>query len=367
MVRSAALLTAGPQIVSRALGYDASKFELGGEQVHKDSGIPDNFAESEEDALAQVRRFLSFLPSNVDEPPPRLRTDQPEDSTPDVAERLRHAIPMGRKESYDIRAVIGMLVDEDRDDDDDDDDDEGRAAATGGATPGFFEMGTTDFGATQVTGLARINGHTVAVMTNDNTVLGGAMTSDGADKVVKFLEFAQTFGLPVLALTDEPGFMIGVDAEKAGTIRRGTRAVLTAHKYPHPWCTLLVRRAYGVAAAAHFGPGGHVLSWPSAETGTLPVESGVAVAFGKVIAAAENPDAKRAELEAAFSGGLDPFPSAENFCVHDLIDPGETRGELCTWLRRMNSARMQRVRWGRRRRRSETGGGDGSGKFAYRG
>ena len=131
MVRSAALLTAGPQIVSRALGYDASKFELGGEQVHKDSGIPDNFAESEEDALAQVRRFLSFLPSNVDEPPPRLRTDQPEDSTPDVAERLRHAIPMGRKESYDIRAVIGMLVDEDQDED------EGRAATTG-ATPGFF-------------------------------------------------------------------------------------------------------------------------------------------------------------------------------------------------------------------------------------
>ena len=108
MVRSAALLTAGPQIVSRALGYDASKFELGGEQVHKNSGIPDNFAESEEDALAQVRRFLSFLPSNVDEPPPRLRTDQPEDSTAkDIASYLAFSINM----LYVMAAVpIGLKV-----------------------------------------------------------------------------------------------------------------------------------------------------------------------------------------------------------------------------------------------------------------
>ena len=105
--------------------------------------------------------------------------------------------------------------------------------------------------------------------------------------------------------------------------------MLTAHKYPHPWCTVIIRRAYGVAASAHFGPSGHVLSWPSAETGTLPVESGVAVAFGRVIAAAENPDAKRAELEAAFSEGRDPFPSAENFLCTRFDRPwGDARRAL---------------------------------------
>ena len=342
MVRSAALLTAGPQIVSRALGYDASKYELGGEEVHRESGIPDNFAETEEDALEQVRRFLSFLPPNVFEPPPIFTTQQGEDSTPEEQIYLRQSVPMSRKESYDVRQIIKLIVDKE--------------------CGGFFEIGTSDFGATQVTGLGRINGQTVAIMANDNNILGGAMTCDGADKVVKFLEFAQTFGLPVLALVDEPGFMIGIAAEKAGTIRRGTRAVLTAHKYPHPWCTVLVRRAYGVAAAAHFGPDAHVLSWPSAETGTLPVESGVAVAFSKVIASANDPEKKRAELEAAFSEGLNPFPAAENFCVHDLIDPGETRSELCTWLRITNNSRMQKARYSYDREIALR-----SGVFLYRG
>ena len=100
--------------------------------MHRNSGIPDNFADSEKDALAQVRRFLSFLPPSVHEPPPRLRTNQPEDSTPDVAERLRHAIPMGRKESYDIRAVIRMLVDEDP-----------ASVGAGDGHTGFFEIGNS--------------------------------------------------------------------------------------------------------------------------------------------------------------------------------------------------------------------------------
>jgi acetyl-CoA carboxylase carboxyltransferase component len=93
-----------------------------------------------------------------------------------------------------------------------------------------------------------------------------------------------------------------------------------------------VRKTYGVAAAAHFGPGAHVLAWPSAEGGALPIEGGVAVAFQREIAAAPDPEARRRELEEQLASGRSPFPRAESFGVHDLIDPRDTRPALCDWL-----------------------------------
>ncbi len=126
--------------------------------------------------------------------------------------------------------------------------------------------------------------------------------------------------------------MIGLEAEKAATIRHGTAAVLTAATCTVPWASVIVRKLFGVAGAAHFGPDAYVLAWPSAERGALPVEGGVAVAFGREIAAAENPEEKRRELEEAFAAGQSPFPRAESFSVHDLIDPRETRPALCGWV-----------------------------------
>jgi acetyl-CoA carboxylase carboxyltransferase component len=126
--------------------------------------------------------------------------------------------------------------------------------------------------------------------------------------------------------------MIGLEAERAATIRYGTAAVLAASSCTVPWASIIVRKVFGVAGAAHFGPDAYVLSWPSAERGALPVEGGVAVAFDREIAAAEDPDRMREELEAAFAAKQSPFPRAESFSVHDLIDPRETRPALCEWL-----------------------------------
>merc|ERR1712187_531071 len=113
--------------------------------------------------------------------------------------------------------------------------------------------------------------------------------------------------LPIVAFVDEPGFMVGFEAEKAGTIRVGTEAALMAQNYPLPWATVLLRKVYGVATAVHFAPNGYVLAWPSAETGALPVESGVAIKFGKEIAKHPNPAKRRRELEDMFSKGLTPW------------------------------------------------------------
>ena len=138
--------------------------------------------------------------------------------------------------------------------------------------------------------------------------------------------------------------MIGLEAERAGTIRRGTRAVLTAQTHPLPFCSVIIRKAYGVAAAAHLGGNGYVLAWPSAESGNLPVESGVAVAFARKIRESADPASARAALEARFAKALSPFHTSETFAVHDLILPEETRAALCTWLRRSEGT-LRRRRW----------------------
>ncbi|MEM1231391.1 MAG: carboxyl transferase domain-containing protein, partial [Pseudomonadota bacterium] len=122
------------------------------------------------------------------------------------------------------------------------------------------------------------------------------------------------------------------EAEAAGTIRYGMAAVAAACQATVPWASIQVHKGFGVATAAHYGDDAYVLSWPSAQNGPLPVEGGVAVAYRREIAAAADPDAKRRELEAQLRGARSPFPAAESFAVHDLIDPRETRPCLCRWI-----------------------------------
>ena len=136
----------------------------------------------------------------------------------------------------------------------------------------------------------------------------------------------------MLSFVDEPGFMIGPDSECAGTIRHGTAAISAVMQSRVPWASVQVHKAFGVAAQAHFGPDGYVLSWPSAITGALPVEGGVAVAFAREIAAAADPKKRQHELETMLAASQSPFPRAEGFSVHEIIDPRETRPKLSQWL-----------------------------------
>ncbi len=195
----------------------------------------------------------------------------------------------------------------------------------------FFELGP-GYGRSQITGLARLDGHAVGVLANDNRFYAGAMTAEGSRKVRRFVDLCEAFHLPVISLVDEPGFMLGREAERAGTIRFGAEAMFAVVQSTVPWASVIVRKTYGVAAAAHFAPGAHVLMWPSAEGGALPLEGGVAIAFRREIANAPDPEAKRRELEEAMAGRRSPFPRAESFSVNDLIDPRRTRAALCDWI-----------------------------------
>ena len=303
---TAQVLIGGPALVERALGVRMTKEELGGVNVHALSGVVDNIAEDEYDAFRQIRRFLSYLPSNVWQPAPRVASnDDPERMEQD----LLTAVPRDSNAPFDMRSIVHMIVDSDS----------------------FFEMGAT-FGPSQICGLARLDGQPVGVLANDNKYYAGAMTAQAAQKYRRFVEMCDTFHLPIVNFIDQPGFMIGPEAELAGTIRFGMSAVCAAVQASVPWASIQVHKGFGVATAAHYGNDAYVLAWPSVESGALPLEGGVAVAFHREIAAADDPEAKRRELEEALRASRSPFPRAESFAVHELIDPRETRPMLCQWV-----------------------------------
>jgi acetyl-CoA carboxylase carboxyltransferase component len=311
------VLVGGPALVGRATGEDVSKEELGGAQVHGKSGVVDNVAEDEADVWRQIRAFLSYLPASVWESAPVRECDDPaERSEPQLLE----LVPRETRRAYKMRRAIAWIFDRDS----------------------FFEL-TPGFGRTQITGLARLAGQPVGVLANDPYVYGGSMTADGAQKVRRFVELCDGFHLPIVSLMDEPGFMIGTRAESAATIRHGVEALFAVQQTRVPWFTVILRRSFGVAAGVHLGPGGVVVAWPSAQSGALPLESGVELAYGREIAAAEDPEARRRELEAEVAAAQSIFPRAEDFGVHDLIDPRETRARLCDWVGEIRSELAQQL------------------------
>jgi acetyl-CoA carboxylase carboxyltransferase component len=300
------ILIGGPALVERALGVKMTKEELGGVDVHSRSGIVDNVAEDEHDAFRQIRRFLSYLPSNVWQSAPRIECTDPVDR---MEPELLDIVPRDSNAPFEMRAIIEMVMDQ----------------------GSVFEMGRS-YGPSQITALARLDGQPVGVLGNDCNFYAGAMTAEAAQKYRRFVEMCDMFHLPIINFVDQPGFMIGPESEQAGTIRYGMAAVAAAVQARVPWAAIQVHKGFGVATAAHFGDNAYVLSWPSVESGALPLEGGVAVAFHREIAAAEDPEAKRKEIEDRMRQARSPFPRAESFSVHELIDPRETRPVLAEWI-----------------------------------
>ncbi len=303
---TAQILIGGPKLVERALGVSLTKDELGGAHIHARSGLVDNVADDEEAALLQCRRFLSYLPSSVHERAPRLQSN---DDPGRTEEELLSIVPRDSNAAFDAREMISMIMDIDS----------------------FFEIGK-DYGSSQVVGLARLNGQPVGVLANDCQVYAGAMTAEAAQKYRRFVELCDTFHIPIVNFIDQPGFMIGPEAERKGTIRYGMAAVAAAAQATIPWAAVQVHKGFGVATAAHYAPNSYVLAWPSVETGALPLEGGVAVAYHREIESADDPIAKRREIEERLRDARSPFPRAESFSVHELIDPRETRPMLCNWI-----------------------------------
>jgi acetyl-CoA carboxylase carboxyltransferase component len=190
----------------------------------------------------------------------------------------------------------------------------------------FFEMSPL-YGRAIITGLARVDGWPIAMMASDPFHYGGAWTADTCQKVERFIDLAQTFHVPVVYLVDCPGFLIGLDAEKTGTIKQGVRALAAMWQTTVPWCAVIVRNAFGVAGAAHRNGGRYCFryAWPSGRWGSLPLEGGIEAAYRADLEAAPDPKAKLAEIEARLQKLRSPFRSAESFWIEEIIDPRDTR------------------------------------------
>ncbi|MCK1491710.1 methylmalonyl-CoA carboxyltransferase [Bradyrhizobium sp. 180] len=308
MTRKSAMFVAGPPVV-KALGQDLSKEELGGADIQTRAGAVDHAVETEEEAFACARRFLSYLPSSVYELPPTLPcTDDPERAE----EALLNAVPRNRKQVYKMRPIIDAVVD----------------------TGSFFEV-AKNFGKPVIVGLARLEGRAVLLLASDSFHYGGSWTADACQKVVRWVDFAETFHLPIVYLMDCPGFMIGLDAEKAATIRHGVRAMAAVNQTTVPWCTMILRNAFGVAGVVHQPADRFSIryAWPSAYWGSLPLEGGIEAAYRADIDAVEDKAAKLEEIEERLNKLRSPFRSAEKFWIEEIIDPRKTRSLLCEFAR----------------------------------
>ncbi len=187
------------------------------------------------------------------------------------------------------------------------------------------------YGGAAITAFARLDGWPVAVLASDPYLYGGGWTADASIKITRFIDLANTFHLPVVNLVDVPGFLIGKQSEMQGTIRHGARALAALYQASVPWCSVLVRRAFGVAGAAHSN---HTrlkyrYAWPSGDWGSLPIEGGIEAAYRAELAASPDPGALRAEIEAHLNQFRSPFRTAEAFLVEEIIDPRDTRTLLC--------------------------------------
>ncbi|GAA0907431.1 hypothetical protein GCM10009558_096130 [Virgisporangium aurantiacum] len=297
---------AGPAVVEAGMGERVDKETLGGWRLAAKAGTVDLVVDTEDEALDLAATLLTYLPANATE-----RAARGEGAAVESDPMLRDAVPKDRRKPYDMRAILARVFDPDS----------------------VLEVGRYHAPST-ITALARLDGWPVAVLAADPRVYGGGLTAEGSDKLTRFVDLAETFGLPVVHLVDQPGFVIGSASERNGTIRRGARAVAAIYGTTVPWASVLVRRVFGVAGAAHRPHHRHTfrVAWPSGDWGSLPMEGGVEVAFQRRFAeAGAEAAAMKAEILAKLEAVRAPARTAEVFGIEDVIDPAHTRPLLCEW------------------------------------
>jgi acetyl-CoA carboxylase carboxyltransferase component len=199
----------------------------------------------------------------------------------------------------------------------------------------FFEIGPA-WAQSIVTGLARIGGIPVGVLAHHSQHQGGALTAEAADKQLRFVEMCDTFHIPMVYLIDAPGIMVGQDAERAGTLRRGTRALSAMHRATVPLVSLHIRRSFGFATMAAGNPNqlSIKLAWPTATVGAmgLPIEAAASVLYKDELEKAEDPEVFLAEVIERLRAKVSVWAAAEQFNIEDIIDPRETRKVIYNWL-----------------------------------
>ena len=311
MVRnSSQMMIAGPALVEQAGLGSVSKEELGHASIHTRNGAVDDAVDTEEEAFDRAVQFLSYLPSSVDELPPI--EDWHGDDPARREEFLIDIVPRASRQAYDMRRIIDAVVDVDS----------------------FFEIGE-HWGTSIIGGFARLDGVPVAMYAENPTIYGGGWTADSCKKLTRLIDLASLFNLPIIHLEDCPGFVIGKQSEADATVRAGSTVLVAMKRARVPYCTVVIRKAFGIAGASNRKPGttSMRMAWPSGDWGSLPLEGGLEVAYKAELAESDDPESLRAEIAERLNRYRNPHRSAEFYEIEQVIDPRDTRAMLCDWVR----------------------------------
>ncbi len=322
MVRGTSyMFITGPEVV-RAVTREEVTFEaLGGAEVHaRKSGIAHFVCPDEQSVFREVRRLLSFLPSNNAEDPPRR---DPSDRPDRLAPELDSMAPESPERAYDMRAVIRAIVDD-----------------------GDFMEVHADFAPNLLVGFARLAGRPIGIVAQQPDILAGVLDIDASDKGARFIRFCDCFNIPLVTLADTPGFLPGTVQEHGGIIRHGAKMIFAYAEATVPKIAVITRKAYGgayiVMSSKHLGTDVN-LAWPGAEIAVMGPEGAVSVLYRKELSSAEDAEARRAELTADYRQRFaNPYVAARRGYLDAVIVPRETRPRLIAALETLEGKRVWR-------------------------
>lgn len=307
------LFNAGPRVVAGATFEEGLSFkDLGGPSMHCTNGTIDNLAANELECFEQLRTVLSYLPNSGNSLPPVTPSEDPPDR---LCGNLRAIIPRRKARMYNPRAIIETVSD----------------------VGSWFEIGAL-WGTTAITGLARLGGRPVGIISLNCEVNAGALDAAGSQKLTRHLKFCDVFNIPILQFVDVPGYAIGTIAERTATMRHGVALATTYYSTTTPVFSVVTRRVYGVAGGIMLDcrdPRMRV-AWPSGEWGSLPLEGGIDVGHAAELKRAEaegKREERYKELDEEYRRLMNPVRTANAFGVEEIIDPAATRQIVTEWLK----------------------------------
>jgi len=309
----------GPDVVKTVTGEETTFEELGGAMTHNTkSGVAHFAAENEEQCIEDVRYLMSFLPLNNLEAPPRV---EPYDDPDRMDKGLDTIVPADPQKPYDMRDVISMVVDDGE----------------------FFEV-QRHWAENLVIGFSRLDGFPVGIIGNQPRHLAGVLDIESSEKGARFVRFCDAFNIPLITLTDVPGFLPGTAQEWGGIIRHGAKLLYAFTEATVPKLTVVTRKAYGGAYDVMSSK--HMLAdfnfaWPTAEVAVMGPEGAVNIIYRRDIAQSPTPDERRTALMDDYKARFaNPYSAAERGYIDDVIEPHETRPKLIRALHTLQTKRV---------------------------
>ena len=314
------LALGGPALVKAATGQEISEQDLGGSKIHCEvSGVGDGEFDDDAACLAAVRKYLSYLPSNCDEPPPDAPCDDPVDRRD---ESLLDLLPESTRKPYDMYKLLRAVVDHGE----------------------IFDI-KPRFARSIITCFARIGGKSIGVVANQPTHLGGILDNDSADKAAHFIQICDAFNVPLVFFQDVPGFMVGSKVEHAGIIRHGAKMLHVMSAATVPKLTVVVRKAYGAGYYVMCGRAYEpdlIVCWPTGEISVMGAEGMVSIAAKKLFGDGDPPPEARKAIVDMIQKNIDVYKVAGWGLIDDVIDPRDTRRVLAWGLELARHKRIER-------------------------